>query len=364
MGKTIRAMGLMSGTSLDGIDAALIQTDGESVKFRGSWLTVPYRKKMRTRLLAAMHGEGDVLELEKDLTLLHVEIVEQLLEKAELKPIDVSVIGFHGQTLLHRPRDGITWQIGNGALLAEETGISVVNDFRRRDVAGGGEGAPLVPLYHAALGHALELPLAVLNIGGIANVTWIGKSEAATSSLLGHDIVAFDTGPGNGLLDQWCEETIGKPYDAEGRLALAGKADQSVLKAFMGHAYYQKHPPKSLDRHDFSTEIVHHLSVEDGAATLTACTVETIIQATEHFPAPVRRWIVCGGGRLNPAIMQGLEERLEGVEIAEEVGWEGDALEAQAFAFLAVRSMYGLPISLPTTTGTNHAATGGAFYQT
>lgn len=363
MGDVVRALGMMSGTSLDGIDAALIHTDGERVKLRGSWLTVPFERKMRERLRAAMHGEGDMLLLERDLTLLHADVVKQLLVKAQLKPVDVSVIGFHGQTIIHRPKEGITWQMGNGALLAEKTGISVVADFRRRDVAAGGEGAPFVPLYHAALSLELELPVAVLNLGGIGNVTWIGRSEAVTGSILAHDIFAFDTGPGNVLLNEWMEQKAGAEYDRDGKHALAGRVDAVALASYMADPYFRKHPPKSLDRNDFTLKPVEHLSVEDGAATLTAFTAEAVAAAAVHFPVPARRWLVCGGGRHNPAIMQALAERLSPVEMVEAVGWEGDALEAQAFAFLAVRSIKALPLSLPTTTGVSRVVTGGAFYQ-
>ncbi len=362
MGNVIRALGMMSGTSLDGIDAALIHTDGEQVKLRGSWITVPYTREMRERLRAAMHGEGDMLALERDLTLLHAEVVSQLLKKAQLKPVDVSVIGFHGQTITHRPKEGITWQMGNGALLAEKTGISVVADFRRRDVAAGGEGAPLVPLYHAALALELELPIAVLNLGGIGNVTWIGRSEAASKSILAHDIIAFDTGPGNVLLDEWMERTIGEPYDKDGAHALAGEVDVTALAAYLSHPFFQAHPPKSLDRQDFDLQAVEHLSIEDGAATLVAFTAESVARAAAFFPAPAKRWLVTGGGRHNAAIMQALHERLQHVEAVEAVGWEGDALEAQAFAYLAVRSMKSLPLTLPTTTGVSRVVTGGAYY--
>ncbi len=363
MADTIKALGMMSGTSLDGIDAALIQTDGEQVKARGAWLTLPYSREMQGRLRAAMHGEGDMLLLERDITLLHVEAVQALLKKAQLKPADVSVIGFHGQTITHRPKEGITWQMGNAALLAEKTGISVVADFRRRDVAAGGEGAPLVPLYHAALALEMELPIAVLNLGGIGNVTWIGRSEAVGRSILAHDIIALDTGPGNVLLNEWMETTIGEPFDNDGQYALAGEVDVTALAAYLGHPFFRKQPPKSLDRQDFTLETIHHLSIEDGAATLVAFTAESISRAAAYFPAPAKRWLVTGGGRLNPAIMQALHERLPHVEAVESVGWEGDALEAQAFAYLAVRSLRGLPLSLPTTTGASRVITGGALYR-
>lgn len=358
------AMGLMSGTSLDGIDAALIYTDGHRVKEFGPSLTVPLENLLRREIKAAMQGEGDIPVLEHEITLRHADVVKQLLDKAHMKPKEVQLIGFHGQTIMHRPRDGISWQLGNGALLAEKTRINVVCDFRRRDIAAGGEGAPLVPIYHAALAQDLELPVAVLNIGGIANVTWIGTSELLQkSNILEYDIIAFDTGMGNALINDWVFQTTGQEYDRGGALALAGTVDEAVLTRYMQYPYFRKDPPKSLDRNDFKTDVVHHLSTEDGAATLTRFTIEAIIAAAEHFPVPAKRWLVCGGGAHNHAIMQGLQAHFGDVQPVETVGWQGDVLEAQAFAFLAVRSQMRLPISLPTTTGVTRSITGGAFYQ-
>ena len=200
---TFWALGLMSGTSLDGIDAALVKTNGTTVESFGTWLTLPYDDNFRNQLREAVYGRGDILKLEHELTLRHADAVKQLLKKAGATAKEVDVIGFHGQTVTHRPQEQMTWQIGDGALLAEKTGIDVVCDFRRRDVAAGGQGAPLVPLYHAALARTMELPVAILNIGGSANVTWIGRTEGASDDLMDLDILAFDTGPGNVLLNEW-----------------------------------------------------------------------------------------------------------------------------------------------------------------
>ncbi|MDX2074541.1 MAG: anhydro-N-acetylmuramic acid kinase [Alphaproteobacteria bacterium] len=357
------SLGLMSGTSLDGIDAALIRTDGEQVHEFGAWLTLPYDEAMKAILAAAVRGRGDLLLAEHVMTMKHAEAVKMLLDKAGLSYKDVQVVGFHGQTVAHRPEEDLTWQMGNGALLAEKTKIDVVCDFRRRDVAAGGEGAPLVPLYHAALSRHMELPIAVLNIGGIANVTWIGKSERGGSELMALDILAFDTGPGNVMLNEWADAKTGVDYDADGKLALAGKVDQATLDMLLNNAYFSKHPPKSLDRNHFSADHMQHLSAEDGAATLTAFVVEAVRRGQHYFPAPARQWFVSGGGRLNPALMQGLKDALGNVYRVEALGWKGDALEAQAFAFLAVRSLKRLPLSLPTTTGALRAVTGGALYR-
>lgn len=363
MKKKFWAVGLMSGTSLNGLDAALIKTDGVQVFERGPWLVEPMEPRMEKLLRGAMQGKGELPAIENEFTLRNVDLVRKLLKEAGLKASDVRVVGFHGQTIAHRPAEGITWQIGNGALLAHKLGIDVVCDFRRRDVAAGGEGAPLVPLYHAALGSGLQLPIAVLNLGGMANVTWIGRSENTGHDLMAHDILAFDTGPGNVLINEWIREQTGEDFDKGGNYAMQGKEHPEIVKAYLKNEYFQKTPPKSLDRHDFTLAKVKKLSLVDGAATLTALTAEAVALAAPHFPYPVRRWLVCGGGRHNIALMEALKTRLKKVEPVEAVGWEGDALEAQAFAFLAVRSLLGLPLGLPTTTGASKALTGGAFYR-
>ncbi len=357
------SLGLMSGTSLDGIDAALIRTDGEHVHEFGEWLTLPYDEQMKAILHAAVHGHGDLLMAEHVMTIKHAEAVRELLSKAGLTHKDIEVIGFHGQTVAHRPEEDLTWQIGDGALLAEKTKIDVVCDFRRRDLAAGGEGAPLVPLYHAALSRHMDLPIAVLNLGGIANVTWIGRSERAGNELMALDILAFDTGPGNVMLNEWSEAKTGIDYDKNGKLALAGKIDQEALDVLLNNAYFMKHPPKSLDRNHFTDEHMQHLSAEDGAATLADFVVEAVKTGSRYFPAPARQWFITGGGRHNPSLMEGLKSKVGNVYPVEALGWQGDALEAQAFAFLAVRSLKKLPLSLPTTTGTLRAVTGGALYR-
>lgn len=356
------ALGLMSGTSLDGIDAALIRTDGEYVQEFGPWLTQPFDDATRARLREAVHGRGDMLAIEQEITLKHADAVKALLAKANLTRKEVDVIGFHGQTVAHRPQERITWQIGNGALLAEKTGIGVVCDFRRRDMAAGGEGAPMVPLYHAALARRMELPVGVLNIGGIANVTWIGRSEKS-HDLMDLDILAFDTGPGNVMLNEWALRSTGQDCDIDGKLALAGKPDMALVEKLLQDPYFTKTAPKSLDRNHFSFDAVSHLSPQDGAATLTEFTAAAVEKGTAYFPMPARQWFVSGGGRHNPALMQALKRRFMQVYPVESLGWVGDALEAQAFAFLAVRSLKGLALSVPTTTGTIRAVTGGAYYR-
>jgi anhydro-N-acetylmuramic acid kinase len=264
----------------------------------------------------------------------------------------VDLIGFHGQTVLHAPHQRLTWQIGDGARLAATTGIATVFDFRAEDVAAGGQGAPLAPLYHVARANGLDRPLAVLNLGGVGNVTWIGTDDAPP--------LAFDTGPGNALLDDWCLARAGVACDLDGALAFNGTVDEGLLAGLMDHPYFDKPPPKSLDRDAFEGAAVGGLGPADGAATLTEFTAASVAAACAHLPEPPRRWLVTGGGRRNPAMMMALRARLGApVEPVEAVGWNGDALEAEAFAYLAARSVDGLPLSLPTTTGVASPRTGG-----
>jgi len=346
-----RALGLMSGTSMDGVDAALLETDGERVARLGPWLTLPYDEAMRTRIRGVLGHVGDVAGAAGALADWHARAVARLLAQAGLAAADVDVIGFHGHTVLHRPQEGRTVQIGDAARLARLTGIDVVHDFRSADMAAGGQGAPLAPLYHAALAGEHDLPLAVLNLGGVGNVTWIGGDGR---------LIAFDTGPGNALIDDWMRRHTGRPVDRDGAAAARGRIDARALAALLDHPYFAASPPKSLDRDDFSAMAVDGLALADGAATLAAFTAHAVARARDHLPAAPRRWLVTGGGRHNPTLMGMLAEALAvPVEPVEAVGWRGDALEAEAFALLAVRSLDGLPLSLPGTTGCRQAVTGG-----
>ena len=355
-GTRYRALGLMSGTSMDGIDAALVETDGARVHGLGPARSDPYDGPFRDRLRQALGPGAVAADLARDLTERHARSVEGLLADAGLKPSDVDVVGFHGHTVHHDPKRSVTRQIGDGELLARLVGIPVVADFRGRDVAQGGEGAPLAPLYHAARALDLEKPLAVLNLGGVANVTWIGADGA---------LIAFDTGPGNALLDDWARAAIGRPMDEDGQLARAGTPDRAVLDGWLADPYFRRVPPKSLDRNRFvgALAAARSLSPADGAATLAGFTVESVARARDYFPQAPRRWLVTGGGRRNGYLMSRLGQVLgQPVEPVEAAGWRGDFLEAEAFAFLAVRSLRGLPLSLPTTTGVRAPCPGGTLY--
>jgi anhydro-N-acetylmuramic acid kinase len=343
----------MSGTSLDGIDVAWVETDGERQVAPGPSMTLPYPADFRESLRAVLGGIGPVAAVEEQLTRLHAAAVARF--RGQNPGFAFDLVGFHGHTILHRPAERRTWQIGDGALLARLLGHAVVADFRSADVAAGGEGAPLAPLFHAALAAPLQKPLAILNIGGVANVTWIGEGPEA--------VLAFDTGPGNAPIDDWVRRQTGAAADIDGVLAHAGQVSAAHVERFLAHPFFARRPPKSLDRDDFRDAMPSGLAPADGAATLTEMTAVAVAAARRHFPAPARQWLVCGGGRHNPALMAGLARRLEApVRPVEAVQWDGDALEAQAFAYLAVRSVRGLPLSLPATTGVPQPTTGGRLF--
>lgn len=359
--ESLLAVGLMSGTSMDGIDAALIATDGHDSVTPLAFHSVAYDEPMRARLRAAIDAalamdrpalHADIDAVARDLTLAHAAAVRELLAQAGVVARDVALVGFHGQTIAHRPDRRWTWQIGDGALLARETGITVVHDFRSADVARGGQGAPLAPAYHRALvsGFRAEGPVALLNLGGVGNITWFA----------GDNWGSFDTGPGNALIDDWVRRRAGLSHDADGALAAAGSVDAAALAALAGNGWFALPPPKSLDRNAFDPAPVAQLGLEDGAATLAAFTAESVALALRHLPLRPLRLLVCGGGRHNPTLMAMIAAHT-GVptQPVEAAGWNGDALEAEAFAYLGVRALRGLPISFPQTTGVDVPLTGG-----
>jgi anhydro-N-acetylmuramic acid kinase len=350
----LHALGLMSGTSVDGVDVALIETDGERLASLGPVLTVPYTGDVRRVIRAAFGAEQPneaTAAAERAVTEAHVDAARRWSRESGVALSTLDVVGFHGQTITHRPENRFTWQIGDGGVLARALGVRVVNDLRGADVLAGGQGAPLVPIYHAALVRDLPRPLAVMNIGGVANVTWIGADDT---------LLAFDTGPGNGPIDDWCARRAGRRFDKDGMLAASGKVDRPRLERFSEHRYFARKPPKSLDRGDFNDAWADGLSAADGAATLTRGTARAVALAARHFPAPVTQWVIAGGGARNPALFKAIAEETRGkVVTADSLGWNGDALEAQAFGFLAVRSLRGLPLTFPGTTGAPRPLAGG-----
>ena len=349
---SIRAIGLMSGTSLDGVDVAWLETDGERIAHFGPTAMLAYEDSLRADLrrlldLAPTLAPDDAFlkDVEQRLTYEHAIAIALAGRNAD-------VIGFHGQTILHAPAQHRTWQIGDAAQLARLARIPVVHDFRSADVAAGGQGAPLAPIFHAAMAHDLPKPLLIVNIGGVANITWLGAHG---------EILACDTGPGNGPLDDLAQAHLGLPYDKDGALAAAGIVDEARLATLLAHPYFNRPAPKSLDRLTFSALIAQAtaaLQPADAAATLAAFCTRAI--AAAPLPAAPLRVLVGGGGRKNPVLMAGLQAQFAvPVQPVEAAGWDGDALEAQCFAYLAVRSLKGLPLSLPGTTGVARPLTGG-----
>ena len=352
--------GLMTGTVLDGeIDIALIRTDGHDLVEFGPAGTAPYPDHLRDRLadcvIAAANWGFDGPEpavfgqLETEVTVAQSDALTDFLKSNGFHPADIAAVGFHGQTVLHRAPTleaaGNTRQLGDGALMAQRAGMSVIFDFRSADMARGGQGAPLCPAYHAALltKSGVGPEAAVLNLGGIANITWRDGSKR---------LIGFDTGPANAPIDDWVRRHGAGSMDAGGHIASKGSIDEVRLSGLLGHPYFDAPFPKSLDRLDFTSSMADGLTLEDGAALLTAFAAAAVARAIASLPAKVARLILCGGGRHNPTLVREIAARA-GVQVtmADELGWRGDSLEAECFAFLAARRLANLPASFPGTTG-------------
>jgi anhydro-N-acetylmuramic acid kinase len=348
----LRAIGLMSGTSLDGVDAAYLETDGETIQHFGPTATLLFEDDQRADLRRLLDLAPSLAPDDPFLKKVEARLTYDHAVAVGLTEHIADVIGFHGQTILHAPAQRRTWQIGDATMLARICRMPVVHDFRSADIAAGGQGAPFAPLFHAAIAASLPKPLLIVNIGGVANVTYLGPAG---------EILACDAGPGNGPLDDLAQKYLGQAYDKDGALAASGQIAETRLATLLAHPYFAAHAPKSLDRLTFSsliTQAIEGLTAADAAATLAAFSVAAI--AAVPLPAPPLRVLVCGGGRKNPVLMAGLAQKFSApVQPVEAAGWNGDALEAQCFAFLAVRSLRGLPLSLPTTTGVAHPLTGG-----
>ena len=361
----IRAVGLMSGTSMDGVDVALIDTDGETSLALGRNGFFPYgeadRALLRLAIVEAASLEdrnarpGRLASAEEMVTIRHAEAVEAFLSAESLSAADIDLAGFHGQTVLHRPERRLTVQIGDGAALAKRLGIRVVYDFRADDIAQGGQGAPLVPVFHQALAvlAGFAKPAVFINIGGVANLSFVAP---------GQDPLAYDTGPGNALVDDLMLKRRGLPFDRDGAVAASGRADREMIERLLERPFFAASPPKSLDRNDFAGVAIEALTTEDAAATLTALTAASIARAFAHLPEKPSRAIICGGGARNKTLMRELSGQLPcPVLPAEAYGWSSDAIEAQAFAYLAVRSAKKLPITFPATTGIQAPLPGGVL---
>ena len=368
MGALKTAIGLMSGTSMDGIDAALLKSDGQNEIEIIGHLSYAYPAVFRSKLKQSLDKvvgvtkrvelPENVSSLERELTLEHAAIVDQLLKKYSILPSKVDLVGFHGQTILHRPDIGLTIQLGDGQLLARKCGIDVVFDLRSNDMKHGGEGAPLVPVYHRALAQKLKdklnFPIAFINIGGISNLTFVGKDN---------ELYAFDCGPGNGLIDQWMFLKTGSPMDRNGEAGLRGTVDEKIVNSYANHPFFSNKKPGSLDWRSFKPLLNDAISLEDGAASLSFITAYGVVNSFRHLPMLPKTLVVSGGGVHNGAIMKALKQLTQknGIIIltARSLGLCSDFLEAEAWAYLAIRSIYQLPITFPTTTGCDRPRSGG-----
>jgi anhydro-N-acetylmuramic acid kinase len=351
----LTAIGLMSGTSLDGVDVALIETDGRRIKAFGPSGYRPYTREERNLLRQALAEAVNLPQRDARPGILR-EAQRAFTAHNRITCEDIDIVGFHGQTVLHRPEQKMTVQIGDAAALAKAIHIPVMHDFRAADVAAGGQGAPFVPVYHRALAQSLERegPLVVVNIGGVSNITYIHGADT---------LIACDTGPGNALLDDHMLRTMSQPFDCEGRIAAQGRIDVAWVRRALELPFFAAPPPKSLDRNDFAALALRGMSPADGAATLTALTAEAIARIVPLLPQVPNSWIVAGGGARNLTMLRMLRERLAPatVEAADALGWSADAIEAQAFGFLAARGLKGLPLSYPATTGVPIPMTGGVI---
>lgn len=364
--ETFTAIGLNSGTSRDGIDLALIETDGLNIVRPLAFVTRPYTREARELIAQActaamgrkLREPCELTEAaERIITALHVEMVTAFLRERDMKPHQIDVIGFHGHTLAHKPESEWrwTWQAGNGRIMAQETGIAVVGDFRQADMKAGGQGAPLIPVYHRALATGLAKPLAFLNLGGVANITYIARDGS---------LLAFDTGMANALVDDWMLRHFNLPYDANGAKALEGRVIKLIFEELIADPWFKLPPPKSLDREAFTAARTDWMESLDGVATLTAFSAAGVAMALDHLPERPTEWLVAGGGRHNATLLAMIEAG-SGIPCrnVDELGWDGDAMEAQGFAYMAVRTMKHEPISFPGTTGVPEEMTGGVIWR-
>jgi len=355
---------------MDGIDLALIESDGKKIIERKNFAYLPYEKDFKTRLASLIYGSHtlrQIKDVEIELTLLHAKLVNEFLQKNNIDKKTIDVIAFHGHTISHIPEAGITWQIGNAHLLSHLCGIDVVADFRVRDVALGGQGAPLVPIYHYYLFSKQSKPVVALNIGGISNITYFDEQDSE------EDIMAFDICFGNAPLDDLMKKKFGRDFDQDGALAKSGNVDFLLADRILQNELFHKKPPKSFDRDDFAEIVapINSIKIEDALATFAYMHSKALAINLEFLNKKPQEIFVCGGGRKNVALMEDMRKYIPGIKIkaVEEIGFNGDSIEAEAFAFLAIRSILGLPISFKKTTGVCqklpqfHSACGGTLYK-
>ena len=365
MNKIFFSIGLMSGTSLDGVDASIIKSDGEQFFEIIDDIYIKYTDKLKSELENIINlcstkeqfnlFSMNIKKIEKELTLYHIRACKLILSRN--KKIKIDLIGFHGQTILHKPKKKYSIQIGDSLLLAKKTKIKVISNFRENDILNGGEGAPLAPLYHKLIINKIKSkqPSVVVNIGGIANITYVDKKN---------ELISFDTGPGNYLIDQWVQKNTKKMFDKNGLMANSGHPNNKLISKFLNNKYYKKKYPKSLDVKDFSLKIFNKLNFLDGCATLSMITAKSISMGIQSFNKKPKIILITGGGRKNTFIIKSIERILKtSVHLVDDFNFKGDFMESQAFAYLAIRSYLNKSITYPNTTGVKKACTGGNLFE-
>jgi len=356
----IIAIGLMSGTSMDGVDVALVKTDGLKNFEVKNFMTFYYSDEIRKLLQRSIQLKVNIRNLSDVITNFHINSVKLLIKKYGLSLQNIDVIGFHGQTIVHHPAEGWTWQLGSGQEMSNELNIPVISNFRYRDVCLGGEGAPLVAIWHKALASSIinqKYPCIFLNVGGVSNITYLKDHN--------HVTYCFDIGLGNGPIDHISQQYFSKKFDYDGNISLSGNINYSVLKDILKHQWFNKKPPKSLDKNEFNKFIFSSLegvAAKDKLATLSKLVALCLKRSVNFLNLKPKCIYVCGGGRNNEAIMRGLKEEFGSIILkVEEKNWNGDAIEAQAFAYLAVRSLKNLPLTINNLTGLSRDVSGGVL---
>ena len=365
MKKLITAIGLMSGTSCDGIDASIIKSDGENeLNLIGDYF-LPYEEKTRSKIRTLKENVGKILELEikkneiasleEEITFLHSKAISLTLEKFKISKSRINLVGLHGHTIFHSFREKKTKQIGDGKALSKLTGLNIIYNFRENDLKNGGQGAPLAPIFHKLLHKKLKsnFPVVFVNIGGISNLTYLDKND---------EMVSFDSGPGNCLIDKLLQLKFNNKiqYDKNGEIAFKGRVDINILESYLNNSYYDSFPPKSLDVNDFSLSSVRGITLENSVTTLSELTSRTIVDALNFFSNKPQEIILCGGGRKNKYIYERIK-KISGIKTLniDEYKIDGDFVESQAFAYLAIRSLLKKPISFTNTTNVKKSCTGG-----
>ena len=367
--KIYTALGLMSGTSVDGIDIATLITDGKTKIKLGPSEYYPFSKSFSTKIKSVFKTKLNVeksrkqkriVEIENEFTHLNLIAINKFLKKNKINKKKIDVIGFHGQTISHNPSNGYSWQIGNSQKLANLLNIKVVSNFRENDIKNGGQGAPLTPIFHYYLTKKIKKKICFINLGGISNVTYF--NHRIKTGL--NNMVAFDAGPCCSLIDDWISKNSNKKFDNFGSLARKGNIKKKIIHDFLRKSYFSKLPPKSLDRSFFSLSLLRKLNIEDGAATLNYLVAESLLKAFYYFPNNPELCILSGGGRLNKFLVELISNKLKKprVLLAEKYNWNGDSIEAHAFAYLSVRKLLNLPITFPKTTGVKKPLTAGQIF--